>query len=171
MFRSLNFSVKHHHKSTKKKKNGPNPQTEQGLRTAEKTRRTARRTGANLRRAPETSRRLHLRKRWACLIPYSRKKLTILQKRTKFEENAFPNIYQKLYEAPDPYPALTSIAELDTKISELESENRKMKVELEERMEVEVGIISSSCQYFVANGYKWFADPQTKHPLALLGEM
>lgn len=55
-----------------------------------------------------------------------------LTKRAKFGENAFLNIYQKLYEAPDPYPALASIAELDTKISELESENRKMKVELEE---------------------------------------
>lgn len=55
-----------------------------------------------------------------------------LTKRAKFGENAFLNIYQKLYEAPDPYPALASIAELDTKISELETENRKMKVELEE---------------------------------------
>ncbi|KAK8981483.1 hypothetical protein V6N11_027899 [Hibiscus sabdariffa] len=55
-----------------------------------------------------------------------------LTKRAKFGENAFLNIYQKLYEAPDPYPALASIAEQGLKISELESENRKMKVELEE---------------------------------------
>lgn len=55
-----------------------------------------------------------------------------LTKRAKFGENAFLNIYQKLYEAPDPYPALASIAEQDMKLSELESENRKMKVELEE---------------------------------------
>lgn len=55
-----------------------------------------------------------------------------LTKRAKFGENAFLNIYQKLYEAPDPYPALASISEQDLKISELESENRKMKVELEE---------------------------------------
>ncbi|XP_011101247.1 protein CASP-like isoform X2 [Sesamum indicum] len=54
-----------------------------------------------------------------------------LTKRAKFGENACLNIYQKLYEAPDPYPVLTSIAE-DAKLSELESENRKMKVELEE---------------------------------------
>lgn len=33
-----------------------------------------------------------------------------LTKRAKFGENAFLNIYQKLYEAPDPYPALSSIA-------------------------------------------------------------
>ncbi|XWS50705.1 hypothetical protein CRYUN_Cryun12cG0109500 [Craigia yunnanensis] len=55
-----------------------------------------------------------------------------LTKRAKFGENAFLNIYQKLYEAPDPYPALASIAEQDLKISETESENRKMKIELEE---------------------------------------
>ncbi|XP_068658777.1 protein CASP-like [Aristolochia californica] len=55
-----------------------------------------------------------------------------LTKRAKFGENAFLNIYQKLYEAPDPYPALASISEQDLKISELESENRKMKLELEE---------------------------------------
>ncbi|KAE8678324.1 hypothetical protein F3Y22_tig00111427pilonHSYRG00462 [Hibiscus syriacus] len=33
-----------------------------------------------------------------------------LTKRAKFGENAFLNIYQKLYEAPDPYPALPSIS-------------------------------------------------------------
>ncbi|KAK8616578.1 hypothetical protein V6N13_018123 [Hibiscus sabdariffa] len=60
------------------------------------------------------------------------KEVDNLTKRAKFGENAFLNIYQKLYEAPDPYPALASIAEQDLKISELESENRKMKVELEE---------------------------------------
>lgn len=59
-----------------------------------------------------------------------------LTKRAKYGENAFLNIYQKLYEAPDPYPVISSIAEKDSKLSELESENRKMKVELEEfRME------------------------------------
>ncbi|KAE9463951.1 hypothetical protein C3L33_04196, partial [Rhododendron williamsianum] len=55
-----------------------------------------------------------------------------LTKRAKFGENAFLNIYQKLYEAPDPYPVLASISEKDLKLSELESDNRKMKVELEE---------------------------------------
>lgn len=33
-----------------------------------------------------------------------------LTKRAKFGENAFLNIYQKLYEAPDPFPALASIS-------------------------------------------------------------
>ncbi|XP_075486845.1 protein CASP [Primulina tabacum] len=55
-----------------------------------------------------------------------------LTKRAKFGENAFLNIYQKLYEAPDPYPLLTSIAEKDAIMSEVESANKKMKVELEE---------------------------------------
>ncbi|XP_047950395.1 protein CASP-like [Salvia hispanica] len=55
-----------------------------------------------------------------------------LTKRAKFGENAFLSIYQKLYEAPDPYPVLNSVAEKDAKLFELESENRKMKVELEE---------------------------------------
>ncbi|KAK8942272.1 Protein CASP [Platanthera guangdongensis] len=55
-----------------------------------------------------------------------------LTKRAKFGENTFLNIYQKLYEAPDPYPALASIAEQEQRQSELESENRKMKLELEE---------------------------------------
>ncbi|KAF7813797.1 protein CASP [Senna tora] len=55
-----------------------------------------------------------------------------LTKRAKFGENAFLNIYQKLYEAPDPYPALEAIAEQQLKLSELESENRNIKLELEE---------------------------------------
>lgn len=55
-----------------------------------------------------------------------------ITKRAKFGENAFLNIYQKLYEAPDPYPALASISEQDQRLSELELENRKMKLELEE---------------------------------------
>ncbi|MBA0744577.1 hypothetical protein Gogos_007192, partial [Gossypium gossypioides] len=32
-----------------------------------------------------------------------------LTQRAKFGENTFLNIYQKLYEAPDPYPGLASI--------------------------------------------------------------
>ncbi|XP_020104636.1 protein CASP [Ananas comosus] len=55
-----------------------------------------------------------------------------LTKRAKFGENSFLNIYQKLYEAPDPYPALVSTADQEQKLSELETENRKMKLELEE---------------------------------------
>eukprot|EP00249_Psilotum_nudum_P010732 c22726_g1_i1 orf=256-2385(+) len=53
-------------------------------------------------------------------------------KRAKFGENCFLNIYQKLYEAPDPVPALTSVTELASKVTELESENRRMKHELDD---------------------------------------
>ncbi|MFQ6638159.1 hypothetical protein Gotur_012985 [Gossypium turneri] len=35
-----------------------------------------------------------------------------LTKRAKFGENTFLNVYQKLYEAPDPYPGLASITEV-----------------------------------------------------------
>ncbi|KAK1278472.1 Protein CASP [Acorus gramineus] len=55
-----------------------------------------------------------------------------ITKRAKYGENAFLNIYQKLYEAPDPYPALASSADQDLKLTELESDNRKMKLELDE---------------------------------------
>lgn len=55
-----------------------------------------------------------------------------LTKRSKFGENAFLNIYQKLYEAADPVPALTAGTESASKVAELELENRKMKQELEE---------------------------------------
>lgn len=46
-----------------------------------------------------------------------------LTKRAKFGENAFLNIYQKLYEAPDPYPALASIAVSTCFLSFLSTEN------------------------------------------------
>ncbi|KAJ7538419.1 hypothetical protein O6H91_11G047000 [Diphasiastrum complanatum] len=55
-----------------------------------------------------------------------------LTKRAKFGENAFLNIYQKLFEAPDPVPLLASATDSAAKVVELESENRKMKHELEE---------------------------------------
>nr|GLL21928.1 protein CASP-like [Ipomoea trifida] len=61
-----------------------------------------------------------------------------LTKRAKFGENAFLNIYQKLYEAPDPYPVIASISEKDSKLSELESENRKMKMEEKVKEIVEI---------------------------------
>ncbi|KAG6588227.1 Protein CASP, partial [Cucurbita argyrosperma subsp. sororia] len=66
------------------------------------------------------------------LAESTREEVDNLTKRAKFGENSFLNIYQQLYEAPDPYPALASIGEQDLKLSELESKNKKMKVELEE---------------------------------------
>ncbi|KAK8470504.1 hypothetical protein PHAVU_004G160100 [Phaseolus vulgaris] len=107
---------------------------EQGLRIAEnqensqKNRRKLAENTRDFRKAsPEDKLSL-----FSSLLKGYQEEVDNLTKRAKFGENAFLNIYQKLYEAPDPYPALASIAEQDLKLSELESENRKMKVELEE---------------------------------------
>lgn len=107
---------------------------EQGLRIAENQENSQR----NRRKLAETTRgfkkasadeKLSL---FNSLLKGYQEEVDNLTKRAKFGENAFLNIYQKLYEAPDPYPALASIDDQDLKLSELESENRKMKVELEE---------------------------------------
>ncbi|XP_020239275.1 protein CASP [Cajanus cajan] len=107
---------------------------EQGLRIAEnqensqKNRRKLAENTRDFRKAsPEDKLSL-----FSALLKGYQEEVDNLTKRAKFGENAFLNIYQKLYEAPDPYPAIASIAEQDLKLSELESENRKMKVELEE---------------------------------------
>ncbi|XVE64072.1 hypothetical protein DITRI_Ditri07aG0071800 [Diplodiscus trichospermus] len=107
---------------------------EQGLRIAEnqensqKNRRKLAESTRDFKKA-STEEKLSL---FNSLLKGYQEEVDNLTKRAKFGENAFLNIYQKLYEAPDPYPALASIAEQDLKISELESENRKMKIELEE---------------------------------------
>lgn len=107
---------------------------EQGLRIAEnqensqKNRRKLAENTRDFRKAsPEDKLSL-----FSALLKGYQEEVDNLTKRAKFGENAFLNIYQKLYEAPDPFPAIASIAEQDLKLSELESENRKMKVELEE---------------------------------------
>ncbi|MCO5583112.1 hypothetical protein L7F22_037020 [Adiantum nelumboides] len=66
------------------------------------------------------------------LIKAFQEEVDNLTKRAKSGENAFLAIYQKLYEAPDPVPALASATDLWSKVTELESDNRKMKHELEE---------------------------------------
>ncbi|KAL2630870.1 hypothetical protein R1flu_015556 [Riccia fluitans] len=71
-------------------------------------------------------------KLFASLLKGYQEEVDNLTKRAKYGENAFLNIYQKLYEAPDPLPGLVSADELATKVGELEIENRKMKQELEE---------------------------------------
>ncbi|KAJ7973904.1 putative Protein CASP [Quillaja saponaria] len=107
---------------------------EQGLRIAEnqdnsqKNRRKLAESTRDFKKAPPEE-KLSL---FNSLLKGYQEEVDNITKRAKFGENAFLNIYQKLYEAPDPYPALASIAEQDVKLSELESENRKMKVELEE---------------------------------------
>ncbi|KAF3633241.1 Protein CASP [Capsicum annuum] len=63
-----------------------------------------------------------------------------LTKRAKYGENAFLNIYQKLYEAPDPYPVIASIA-MEEKVKQiveikqhsLAEENQKTLEVLKER--------------------------------------
>ncbi|GAQ87720.1 Transcription factor/CCAAT displacement protein CDP1 [Klebsormidium nitens] len=55
-----------------------------------------------------------------------------LTKRAKFGENAFLNVYQKLYEAPDPVSCLASASETAARVAELEAENRRFRQELEE---------------------------------------
>ncbi|MED6146049.1 hypothetical protein PIB30_030966 [Stylosanthes scabra] len=107
---------------------------EQGLRIAEnqensqKNRRKLAESTRDFKKAP-TEDKLGL---FNTLLKGYQEEVDNLTKRAKFGENAFLNIYQKLYEAPDPYPTIASVAEQDLKLSELESENRKMKVELEE---------------------------------------
>ncbi len=46
--------------------------------------------------------------------------------RAKFGESAFLDVYQKLYEAPDPGPALALALGTATRIAELEAQTRKM---------------------------------------------
>ncbi|MCD7448674.1 Cut-like homeobox [Datura stramonium] len=102
---------------------------EQGLRIAENQENSQK----NRRKLAESTRGAR------CIFPSAagyQEEVDNLTKRAKYGENAFLNIYQKLYEAPDPYPVIASIAEKDSKLSELESENRKMK--LEQQMEEKV---------------------------------
>ncbi|KAH9318263.1 hypothetical protein KI387_020032, partial [Taxus chinensis] len=107
---------------------------EQGLKIAEnqetslKNRRKLAEITRDFKKAPNEE-KLNL---FNSLLKGYQEEVDNLTKRAKFGENAFLNIYQKLYEAPDPCPALGSATELTSKVTELESENRKMKHELEE---------------------------------------
>ncbi|KAL0908925.1 hypothetical protein M5K25_023439 [Dendrobium thyrsiflorum] len=107
---------------------------EQGLRIAENqeiSQKNRRKLAENTRdfKKASSEEKLNL---FNSLLKGYQEEVDNLTKRAKFGENAFLNIYQKLYEAPDPYAVLASIAEQEQKLSELESENRKMKLELEE---------------------------------------
>ncbi|KAK4750485.1 hypothetical protein SAY87_003967 [Trapa incisa] len=107
---------------------------EQGLRIAENqenSQKNRRKLAESTRDFKKASAEEKL-KLFSSLLKGYQEEVDSLTKRAKFGENSFLNIYQKLYEAPDPYQVLASVAEQDLKISELESENRKMKVELEE---------------------------------------
>ncbi|KAI0495121.1 hypothetical protein KFK09_025268 [Dendrobium nobile] len=107
---------------------------EQGLRIAENqeiSQKNRRKLAENTRdfKKASSEEKLNL---FNSLLKGYQEEVDNLTKRAKFGENAFLNIYQKLYEAPDPYAVLASVAEQEQKLSELESENRKMKLELEE---------------------------------------
>ncbi|KAL4573743.1 hypothetical protein LXL04_020560 [Taraxacum kok-saghyz] len=107
---------------------------EQGLRIAEnqensqKNRRKLAESTRDFKKAPAEEKS----SLFTSLLRGYQEEVDNLTKRAKFGENAFLNIYQKLYEAPDPYPVVASVADKDLKICDLESDNRKMKVELEE---------------------------------------
>ncbi|MEW5305958.1 MAG: hypothetical protein WDW36_008467 [Sanguina aurantia] len=55
-----------------------------------------------------------------------------LTRRAKHGESAFLQLYQKLYEAPDPAPCLSLAAETASRAAELEAGMRKMATELSE---------------------------------------
>ncbi|KAK9803913.1 hypothetical protein WJX72_004650 [[Myrmecia] bisecta] len=55
-----------------------------------------------------------------------------LTSRAKFGESAFLDVYQRLYEAPDPAPALNSALGTASRAAELEAQTRKMAQELAE---------------------------------------
>jgi homeobox protein cut-like len=55
-----------------------------------------------------------------------------LTKRAKHGETAFLELYQKLFEAPDPAPALSLAFETTSRVTELETTNKKLSQELAE---------------------------------------
>jgi homeobox protein cut-like len=55
-----------------------------------------------------------------------------LTKRAKHGEGAFLELYQKLFEAPDPAPALSLAFETTSRVTELETTNKKLAQELAE---------------------------------------
>eukprot|EP00898_Chlorokybus_atmophyticus_P007204 jgi/Chlat1/7485/Chrsp60S07002 len=66
------------------------------------------------------------------LLKSYQEEIDVLTKRSKFAENAFLSVYQLLYEAPDPAPALATASEECARTGELERENHRMRMELEE---------------------------------------
>jgi len=66
----------------------------------------------------------------AALVKAYQEEIDRITKRAKFGEGAFLALYQKLYEAPDPAPALTASLESLSRTAELEAQTRKMAQEL-----------------------------------------
>ncbi|GBG59515.1 hypothetical protein CBR_g38539 [Chara braunii] len=107
---------------------------EQGLKIAEyqesslKNRRKLAESTRDFKRADQEEKA----RQYGPLLKAYQEEVDSLTKRAKFSENAFLTLYQKLYEAPDPVPALAPAAEASARVMELEQENRKFRQELEE---------------------------------------
>ncbi|EFJ48484.1 hypothetical protein VOLCADRAFT_47269, partial [Volvox carteri f. nagariensis] len=66
------------------------------------------------------------------LLKQYQEEIDRLTKRAKHGETAFLDLYQKLYEAPDPAPALAMAFEHATRATDLEAQCKKMATELAE---------------------------------------
>ena len=66
------------------------------------------------------------------LLKHYQEEIDRLTKRSKHGETSFLELYQKLYEAPDPAPALSLAFETASRATDLEAQCRKMSQELAE---------------------------------------
>lgn len=66
------------------------------------------------------------------LLKQYQEEIDRLTKRAKHGETAFLELYQKLYEAPDPAPVLAAAFETASRVAELEAQCKKMSHELAE---------------------------------------
>ncbi len=66
------------------------------------------------------------------LLKQYQEEIDRLTKRAKHGETAFLDLYQKLYEAPDPAPALSSAFEHASRATDLEAQFKKLSQELAE---------------------------------------
>ncbi len=66
------------------------------------------------------------------LLKQYQEEIDRLTKRCKHSEGAFLELYQKLYEAPDPAPALALAFETASRVADLEAQNKKLSAELAE---------------------------------------
>eukprot|EP00884_Botryococcus_braunii_P002856 jgi/Botrbrau1/12571/Bobra.0169s0105.1 len=71
-------------------------------------------------------------KQWGVLLKSYQEEIDRLTNRAKSAESAFLEVYQKLYEAPDPAPTLAAALETASRSADLEAQVRKMAQELAE---------------------------------------
>eukprot|EP00976_Prorocentrum_cordatum_P094030 1189635-Prorocentrum_minimum.AAC.6 len=69
----------------------------------------------------------------AKLLPLFKAEMQNLDKRAKYAEASFMNLYRKLMEAPDPAPLLSAASSATSILAEGEAEIRRLKQELEVR--------------------------------------